>query len=430
MSAGLKTNLNDRGTRISALEKQLQESEARAAALADMVTLGAAKLTDARAAADKLEAARAALDKRATDLGSRLTDADRKLLELAAQLVTADKRNKDMQPIVDLVPKLRAQLLAMELRKGELEKESAAQVDRLTKSARSLDELKAANAELAQLMKRQSDELVLARAFEGRWKAADEKLAMLAKDIASGKTTLAAADRDLSVLRAEKRSLESEVVRIRQAADNRFAGITLTGRRVIFLVDMSGSMELVDEKTPAPQKWAEVRNTLLKIMKSLPDLEKFQVIVFEESAAYLLGKGEQWIDYDAKTSLMQVETALKALKPHGGTNMYAALDAAFRYRPRGLDTIYLLSDGLPNAGEGVPDAEARRMLEAGREPELSDRLAKHIRKTLKTSWNRDILNARVRINSIGFFYESPDVGAFLWAMSRENDGSFVGMSKP
>jgi hypothetical protein len=36
----------------------------------------------------------------------------------------------------------------------------------------------------------------------------------------------------------------------------------------------------------------------------------------------------------------------------------------------------------------------------------------------------------VRINSIGFFYESPEVGAFLWALSRENDGSFVGMSKP
>jgi hypothetical protein len=36
----------------------------------------------------------------------------------------------------------------------------------------------------------------------------------------------------------------------------------------------------------------------------------------------------------------------------------------------------------------------------------------------------------VRINTIGFFYESPDLGAFLWALARENEGSFVGMSKP
>ena len=29
-----------------------------------------------------------------------------------------------------------------------------------------------------------------------------------------------------------------------------------------------------------------------------------------------------------------------------------------------------------------------------------------------------------------FWAESPDVGAFLWALARENEGSFVGMSKP
>ena len=96
----------------------------------------------------------------------------------------------------------------------------------------------------------------------------------------------------------------------------------------------------------------------------------------------------------------------------------------------GLDTIYLFSDGLPNIGDGVPDAKARRTLETGREPELSGRLAKHIRKTLKTAWNRDTGTDRVRINAVGFFYESPDVGAFLWALARENEGSFVGMSKP
>ena len=36
----------------------------------------------------------------------------------------------------------------------------------------------------------------------------------------------------------------------------------------------------------------------------------------------------------------------------------------------------------------------------------------------------------VRINALGFFFESPDVGAFLWALAREHDGSFVGLSRP
>ncbi len=58
-------------------------------------------------------------------------------------------------------------------------------------------------------------------------------------------------------------------------------------------------------------------------------------------------------------------------------------------------------------------------------------LGKYIRKKLKTEWNKPAARqATVRINTVGFFYESPDVGAFLWALARENDGSFVGMSKP
>ena len=58
-------------------------------------------------------------------------------------------------------------------------------------------------------------------------------------------------------------------------------------------------------------------------------------------------------------------------------------------------------------------------------------LSKHLRKKLKDEWNRTLPGqARVRINSVGFFYESPDVGAFLWALSREHGGSFVGMSNP
>ena len=52
-------------------------------------------------------------------------------------------------------------------------------------------------------------------------------------------------------------------------------------------------------------------------------------------------------------------------------------------------------------------------------------------RTLRQNWNRATAGRpRVRINAIGFFYESPDVGAFLWGLARENDGSFVGMSKP
>ena len=65
------------------------------------------------------------------------------------------------------------------------------------------------------------------------------------------------------------------------------------------------------------------------------------------------------------------------------------------------------------------------------ETKKAEMLGAQVRKKLRTDWNRPALDkTRVRINTVGFFYESPDVGAFLWALARENDGSFVGMSKP
>jgi hypothetical protein len=86
-----------------------------------------------------------------------------------------------------------------------------------------------------------------------------------------------------------------------------------------------------------------------------------------------------------------------------------------------------LSDGLPNVGPGLTPAEAQGL----REAEKSELLSKVVRRALTGDWNRQRPDRpRVRINAVGFFYESPDVGAFLWALARENDGAFVGMSRP
>jgi predicted nucleic acid-binding Zn-ribbon protein len=256
---------------------------------------------------------------------------------------------------------------------------------------------------------------------------AESRVSALEKELDQRRRDLAAARQSIDDLEGKTRVLSDAVVRARAAADNRFAGIALTGRRVVFLVDMSGSMELVDEKTPAPDKWTGVRETLVKITRSLPQLQKFQVVLFEAKTSYLLGNEGRWIDYDPKTSVEQIGTALAAVKPKGNTNMYAAFETAFRFRADGLDTIYVLSDGLPNVGAGLTAEQARALSEFQR----SEILGTHVRKTLKTQWNAPAADkSRVRINTIGFFYESPDVGAFLWALARENDGSFVGMSKP
>jgi len=103
--------------------------------------------------------------------------------------------------------------------------------------------------------------------------------------------------------------------------------------------------------------------------------------------------------------------------------MEEGFDEAFRYRKLKLDTIYLFSDGLPNIGSGVP-ASIRNPTEEQR----NQFMGKFVRDKLKTDWNRPEKGLNdVRINAVGFFFESPDVGAFLWAMAREHRGAFVGV---
>jgi hypothetical protein len=281
-------------------------------------------------------------------------------------------------------------------------------------------ELRDADARIKRLQEEVDD-------YRARLTAAESKAKTLETDSRSRETDLAAANRNIDRLVSEKKDLAEQVSRARAAVENRFEGIALTGRRVVFLVDMSGSMELVDERTPDANKWVGVRETLAKVMRSLPDLEKFQVVLFSDRVTYLLGEEGRWIGYDPKTSVGRVVKELAGVKPLGATNMYDAFETAFKFRADGLDTIYVLSDGLPNIGPGLTPEQATNP----KETERSEILARHIRNLLRRDWNRELMvQPRVRINTIGFFYESPDVGAFLWALARENDGSFVGMSKP
>jgi hypothetical protein len=246
---------------------------------------------------------------------------------------------------------------------------------------------------------------------------------------------------------AEKQ--QKDFAKQKEEFEKRFAGVDLNGKNVVFLVDISGSMDYLNfedflARKRAPGKWDEVCKTVRSVMSSLPKLEKFQILIFSDNATYLLGNEGKWIDYDPKRDRElpdRVLAALQKTKPEGGTNLHDAMEKAFKFRDQGLDTIYLFSDGLPNIGPGLTQAEekeaqkqdARRTaagLRAGeniRNPRIGDDL----RKQLKTKWNPATGGKqRVRVHSIGFFFDSDNLGSTLWTLSRENEGSFVGMSKP
>jgi myosin heavy subunit len=231
-------------------------------------------------------------------------------------------------------------------------------------------------------------------------------------------------------LQGQKAKLADKLEQLQRNMENRFAGIVTTGRRVVFIVDISGSMSKKDTNTPDPTKWPFVVETVGKVMRSIVGMEQYQVIVFSSSARWLFNDTGQWRTARGEESVKEVMSALLNIKPYDDTNLYAAFELAFTLRSKGLDTIYLFSDGLPTSGPGLTPADTTRQPPLS-ELERSDKLGRYLLSTLREKWNPPIPNqTRVRIHSVGFYFESPDLGAFLWTLARENNGSFVGLCNP
>jgi hypothetical protein len=350
----------------------------------------AKKETDVATRADNLQKLvrakddeRLLLENRITALRKELTDADAKL--------RATQRDLDANLAA---AKVAAKNAAEELANAKAVAKTAT------------DELAAMKAGAAKT----NDELGTARA----------QIKDLTKKIDDANTTIID-------LQGQKAKLADKFNKVEIEKESRFAGIAMTGKKVVFLVDMSGSMGKRDLNTLDETKWPLVIETVCKVMRSIPTLEQYQVIVFSSGANWVFGNGE-WQTYTGEKSVETVNTALLKVKPKDDTNMYAALEKAFSLRETGLDTIYLFSDGLPTSGPGLTLAQQNANLS---ESELGLILGKRVRETLANTWNRrEFGKPRVKINSVGFYFDSPDVGAFLWSLSRENDGSFVGMSKP
>jgi len=369
-------------TERDANAKNLALVEAELAATKKNLTLALAKADD--------------LDKTLKGLNSKITAADAELAKKRGEMEAVTKK-------LDAAKKQAEDLEVLVRNKEKLRTDAEAK-------------LKASDARLDSMTKTASD----AAKTQARLDAMELTLK-------AQKTQLDQANVTIVDLQGTKAKLADKVNQLQIETDNKFAGIALTGKNVVFLIDMSGSMDRTDENTIEPTKWPTVRDTVAKLLASLPDVEKFQVILFSSKASYLLPETD-WVKYEKGKSTERIRAAMTNVKPTGDTNMYVGLDAAFQYRAKGMDTLYLISDGLPTSGPGLTAAQERQPIS---DSDRTTLLSRHVRRTLQSEWNKpDAQKQRVRVNSVGFFYESPDVGAFLWSLSRENDGSFVGMSRP
>lgn len=163
---------------------------------------------------------------------------------------------------------------------------------------------------------------------------------------------------------AEKaRAADPEVAAAEDQVGTRFYGIRTFSKRIVFILDISGSMEEKAEyESDKKRKIDLAKEELDKAVASLPADALFDIIFYSTEI-------EIWkktlVEADAKTKKAAKEY-IAGKEPGGGTNIHEPLMRAFDLAGRGakdknygdvaVDTIFFLSDGQPTAGR-ITDPE-------------------------------------------------------------------------
>lgn len=140
--------------------------------------------------------------------------------------------------------------------------------------------------------------------------------------------------------------------------ENYIMGLKVEGRKIIFLIDSSASMtdeKLIDiirrknssasEKKRGP-KWQRSKRIARWLLARTPKSSQVAVLAYSNKTTNLGGSG--WLDSRDVSSINKVIADLDQLVPSGATNLQLGLQAARKLQPTNL---YLLTDGLPTAGQ-------------------------------------------------------------------------------
>jgi hypothetical protein len=122
-----------------------------------------------------------------------------------------------------------------------------------------------------------------------------------------------------------------------------YYGIPLCAKRVVFVLDTSGSMR--------GQPMESAKMALLKTVESLPEAVSFDIVMFDQTPAV-------WQPRLVPATLPLKQMAAQTVIARGmkiGTASHAALNAAFNLDP---EVIYFLSDGEPTDGQPAQIVES------------------------------------------------------------------------
>ncbi len=174
-------------------------------------------------------------------------------------------------------------------------------------------------------------------------------------------------------------------------ADSKFFGLTLHGRSVIYLLDVSGSMLEASGHGATKLQFAQAE--ILRSLRALPDSMLFNIVIFADrsmlfapapvpATSTLKSEAERFLVHDSALG--------------GTTDLPAGVTTALRQTP---DTVFLVTDG----GANMP-------------PEVFFTQFEHLRK--RENWS-------ARIHSVGFgIPPNSQQEAFLRTLAERTGGRY------
>jgi hypothetical protein len=174
-----------------------------------------------------------------------------------------------------------------------------------------------------------------------------------------------------------------QVASLRQTGGDRhyITGLTLRGKRILILLDVSASMlhedvvtvirmrNFDDARKRTAAKWRRAVETVDWLTTQLPDGSEYQIYTFNTRAQPLLaGTNGGWIKSGDAAQLARGAAALDQIVPRDGTSLYNAFAATKTLIPL-PDQIVLLTDGLPTQGKS---AGSRKYVDSGARMRLFD----------------------------------------------------------
>jgi Mg-chelatase subunit ChlD len=138
----------------------------------------------------------------------------------------------------------------------------------------------------------------------------------------------------------------------RTVSKAKFFGIKVESHRVIFVLDVSGSMmESMYGRTINGRGAARIDVAKEELSKAVENLDAgalFNILTFSSGVARWLPDG---IGTSDDASRQEAQSWIERLGAGGGTNLYDSVREAFA--DKDVDTIFILSDGEPTTGEVI-----------------------------------------------------------------------------